>query len=333
MKTFDHLADIVIPTHNHPLLLPLSIESALKQTAGDIRVIVIGDGVSDDTRLVMQNAMSGDSRIDFLDLPKAGRTGETHRHNVVTRSTAKFITYHSDDDLMAPDHVATMAGLLDSRDVVMPIGIQIRADGIIECHPWSLAEEPERSMALDAHLSLFSLSGLSHTTSAYQRLPFGWRDTPVGFYTDQYMILQFLEQPWCTFGLSDLPTIAHLADSLRRDMSPEERFVELANINDWLSDPPGWNEFRSQAFNYLRHNAAIHHRELVLTRERLEEVQKQLNLLTMTFDQLQAESIAQLSERVDFAESELQLLHATRTLKIRDFILRNKLLRFLIARR
>ena len=120
--------EILIPTHDHPMLLPFAVATALEQTVAASRIVVIGDGVGDDTRDVMAELCRGDANLLLVDLPKAGRTGERHRHRVLVDSEADVVTYHSDDDLLFPDHVERMIDLVDHADVVMPLGANFRPD-------------------------------------------------------------------------------------------------------------------------------------------------------------------------------------------------------------
>lgn len=249
--------DIVIPTHDHALLLPFAVASAQEQTVGGVRVVVLGDAVGDDTRDVMASMLRDDPDLVFVDRPKAGRTGERHRAELLATTDAEHITYLGDDDLLFPDHVERMLGLLERADVAMPQSTHWHPDGEVDTGPWSLEDEPGRSMAL-AGTSLFSLTGLAHTMAAYRRLPFGWRDTPPGFYTDQYMLLQFLAEDWCRFAVDDTATTVHLADSMRRAMTPLERYAELRDVDEWMRRRDGWNEFRSRAQRQLRRQAAEH---------------------------------------------------------------------------
>ncbi len=318
------LFDVIIPTHAHPLLLPIAVRSVLDQSVDDIRLVVIGDGVADDTRDVMSDVLRWDTRIEFVDLPKAGRTGERHRHLVLAESRARFVAYLGDDDLFAPDHLAIVGELLEHHDVVTPLSTEIAPDGEVLCYPWSLDEEPSRTKALEG-TSLFSLTGLCHTLDAYRRLPFGWRDTPEGFHTDQYMLLQFLAESWCRFGLTDVPTVAHLADSRRRNLSAEDRLDELCAVRDRLSAPGGWAEFRRDALQAIRRNAAQHRWELLETHDRLVRTVAHAGALQRQIDEL--------STRLATAERDLSAFSATRAIRLRDAVVKNRVLRALLARR
>jgi GalNAc5-diNAcBac-PP-undecaprenol beta-1,3-glucosyltransferase len=258
-------AIIMIPTHNHALMLPHAIRSAQQQTVSDVRIAVLGDGVGDDTRHVMAEFMGADSRIDFLDLPKAGRTGEPHRDQYLsTVGAADIVTYLSDDDLMLPEHVEVMLDALGRLDVTHGAPGYINEHGILCSDPVDLAD-PETAR-LEFAVSLVSLTGFAHTLEAYRRLPYGWRSTPKGTYTDQYMVQQFLSQPWCRVGASDRLTVVRFPDTLRQAMTAQQRADEVATWARRLATEDGRKSFGSDAIAAFRRSAAAARRsEIVLT--------------------------------------------------------------------
>jgi glycosyltransferase involved in cell wall biosynthesis len=337
--------EILLPTHDHALMLPLAIATAQEQTVPPARIVVIGDGVGDDTRDVMAALCREDADTVFVDLPKAGRTGERHRHRVLVDSEADIVTYLSDDDLMFPDHVERMVALIEHCDVALPMGSHLLPDGVVESSPWSLGEEPGRTMACKG-TSLFSLSGLSHTMASYRRLPHGWRDTPEGFYTDQYMLLQFLHEDWCRFDVSDVPTIVHLADSLRRDMSPSQRFDELRDVADRMRRRGGWTEYRRLVQSHLRrtaaqlmvdmNSAAEHVGDLSRRNDDLAaqvgELETRHVELTARSEELAAE-LSDLRRSYDERCAELDALMGTRTMRARNAFVRSRVMRALLSRR
>ena len=64
---------MIVPTHDHASTLGLAVRSALAQTLGDIEVHIIGDGVGDETRAVVEHLVHDDTRVRFHDLPKGER--------------------------------------------------------------------------------------------------------------------------------------------------------------------------------------------------------------------------------------------------------------------
>ena len=68
---------VIIPTHNHPGPLAFSIASVLQQSFEDLSLVVIGDGVGDDTG-------AGAGRPGAA----VGRSGELRREPVTVSSCA-----------------------------------------------------------------------------------------------------------------------------------------------------------------------------------------------------------------------------------------------------
>ncbi|HEY6532310.1 MAG TPA: glycosyltransferase family A protein [Acidimicrobiales bacterium] len=247
-------AEILVPTHDHARTLGHSLRSAQAQTVEDIRIVVIGDGIGDDTRDVVADVAADDRRVELLDLPKAGRTGEPHRDPVVRGSTAAMVTYLCDDDLLFADHVERMLELLGDADVALPPSTHLDVEGTVHCSPVSLADEEWREVALEGR-SLYGLTGLSHTTEAYRRLPEGWTTTPEGFYTDQYMLLKFLRLPGCRFVGGDEATTVYLPSPPRKHMSDDDRAAELDRVVAWLGSG-GWDQYRRAARAGIRRIAS-----------------------------------------------------------------------------
>jgi len=85
----------------------------------------------------------------------------------------------------------------------------------------------------------FSLTHAAHKTSAYRRLPYGWRTTPQNIPSDLYMFQQFLRQPGLTLYSSAQPTALHFPASLRQHINPSERETELARWSKNLRNYKG----------------------------------------------------------------------------------------------
>ncbi len=252
-------AIVLIPTHDHAALLAHSIASARRQTIEDLEIVVIGDAVGDDTRDLLASLMPEDDRITFLDLPKSGRTGELHRHRVLTESTRPIVVYLSDDDLLLANHVESVTAALVDHDVVFSLPMLINEHGSIAVEPIDLSDTSWTRMVADGDRSLLSLTGFAHTLKAYLRLPFGWRDTPTGHFTDEWMYRQVFSQSWVR-ATTAAPTALRLPSVLRIGVGIDERLAELAIWSERLSTLNGVEsllmevdqEIRSSASNWRR---------------------------------------------------------------------------------
>jgi GalNAc5-diNAcBac-PP-undecaprenol beta-1,3-glucosyltransferase len=229
-------ATILIPTHRHVALLPHALESALDQESVSVEVLVVGDGVEDATREILARH-ADDPRVRFFDFPKGPRNGEAYRHEVLLEARGRVVAYLSDDDLLLPDHVTSMVGLLEDADFTHSATATLEPGGLI-FHPWDFGR-PEFVELMRSGRGSVGLTGAAHTLAAYLRLPHGWRTAPDGIPTDRHMWLQWFDQPWCRSVSSRRLTHLKFPDPAWRSLPEDERAAELAG---WLarSREPGF---------------------------------------------------------------------------------------------
>jgi GalNAc5-diNAcBac-PP-undecaprenol beta-1,3-glucosyltransferase len=229
-------ATVVVPTFDHGRTLEHSIGSILAQSVADIEVFVIGDGVPDVSREIARDFVRRDERVRFFDNPKGPRHGEVYRHAALAEARGRVVCYLADDDLFLPEHVERVIEGLEEADFTHALPLTILPTG--EVQGWVV------DMALPFYVELevagqnrIPLSCAAHTLEAYRRLPFGWRTTPRGIWTDLYMWQQFLRLPGLRFRSGTHPTVLHLASTERVGWSNEERVEELARWAKALAEP------------------------------------------------------------------------------------------------
>ena len=232
-------ASILIPTFRHVPLLPFSLASALDQSGVEVEVLVVCDGVQDETREVLAR-YADDSRVRPFDFPKGPRNGEAYRHEVLQQARGRIVAYLCDDDLLLPDHVATMSEVLADADFAHPVTTRFTADGVLEYFPWNYGRAEFREVGRGRKGSM-GLTGVAHTLEAYRRLPCGWRTTPAGMPTDHYMWLQWLDAPGVRMALSDRITYLNFPDPFWRELPENDR---ASLLEAWLqrSREPGFAE-------------------------------------------------------------------------------------------
>lgn len=229
---------VIIPTHNHPSTLPYSLQSVLNQTFEFLDIVVIGDGVTDETRNTIEPFLLKDSRITFLDAPKGERHGESIRDQVIRNSSAGFVTYLGDDDLFFPNHIETMVEAIQNLDFVNPLPIFIEPDESLIHIPCDLSN----SQSIEWHLSLspiqnsISLTGVMHTRESYLRLPYGWRPAPVDYPTDLYMWQQYFQLDGFRAETLPISTTAKFHAAKRTTMSEDSRALELSKFKEKFSE-------------------------------------------------------------------------------------------------
>lgn len=255
---------VIIPTHNHPTTLPFAIRSAQAQTISDIRIVIIGDGVTDETRQAVKSFIETDGRVEFIDRVKGVRHGEQYRDELIQNSSEEFVAYLGDDDLMFPNHLKMLIETLGERDFANTLPTFIKSNGEIFALPIDL----EHDGSLEWHLeknrqqNSVSLTGVIHTKSSYQRLPFRWRPAPLGEFTDHYMWKQYFELPYFTAKTSHVSTVAKFHSSERVGMSAENRKDEIEKFWNHMQVPgfqDEWNRRVDKALFETGNNFVLDH--------------------------------------------------------------------------
>lgn len=249
-------ATIVLPTTgNRGALLPYSIGSIQNQTLDNIEIFVIGDGVSDETRKVIQQLQSEDDRIKFFDHPKHKRRGEVYRHQALQEAKGEIVSYLCDRDLMLPNHVETLHTLLQDYNFAFTAFIRVREDHSVMFDNYSKyfgpASEAPKKFVYQGNAAL---SSVGHTLAFYHKLPHGWRTTPEGQYTDVYMWKQFLAHPQCNAYSHTETTLLYFKRGNFPGAPVSVREKELKEWSEKISTKEGIEEIKKEALNGLMHD-------------------------------------------------------------------------------
>jgi len=233
------VATVIIPTTGcRGALLALSVPTVLAQTVSAIEVFIVGDGVSDAARATIR-ALAADPRVRFFDAPKDARRGERRRHAILAEARGRIITYLCDRDLMLPNHIEVMDGLLRDADFGHTLNFGIAPDGGLYFHReldiTDAVGRAEHGPNVGPPLSF-----VGHTRAMYHRLPEGWRATPPDTFTDLYMWAQFLADPTCRARMSIEPTILYFKRGDHPGLPVAERARELALWTERMREP-GWH--------------------------------------------------------------------------------------------
>lgn len=107
---------IIIPTYNRPHLLPLAVESALRQTVQEIEVIVVDDGSS------QWASLPRDPRLQVIRLARS-RGGAAARNIGTEAARGRWISYLDDDDRLLPYMAEVSLEALEKTDLPPPVGV------------------------------------------------------------------------------------------------------------------------------------------------------------------------------------------------------------------
>jgi glycosyltransferase involved in cell wall biosynthesis len=223
-------ATILIPTHDHAAILPVSMLSALEQRDVTFELFVVGDGVGDATREVVER-FADDPRVRFFDFPKGERRGERNRHFALQEARGEIICYVSDDDILLPWHVAEMRRLLAEADFAHSAPVLVDPDGALVYRPADLARPEFAELIREGRNNFISLTGAAHTRALYERLPHGWRPAPPEMPTDIHMWMQVFARPDVRGVTSALVTSIHFPDPAWSKLHDSAR---VRALDEWL---------------------------------------------------------------------------------------------------
>jgi len=277
---------VLVPTHDHCVTLKASLGSALVQTMQDLEILVVGDGAPDETAAVIKRI--GDRRIKYFPHAKGPRTGEIYRHALLTsEAQGEFVCYLSDDDLWLPNHLETMCALLSQADFAATMTVFVNLDFAPFVIPNYLQDSVNREFILKIS-NRIALTTAGHTLSFYKQLPYGWRTTPAGRWTDHYMWQQFLSLPECRALSAPVVTSLKFPDPPRKQMSNNERLEEMEHWRKRIAEPDFDAIFAKEVLEgTIMHAAHNHSRAKLSELELSEKVEEQAAVIKMLEGQLE----------------------------------------------
>ena len=97
---------IVIPTFNRGDLIKETLDSVQAQTYKSWECIVVDDGSTDNTAMVLNSYQEKDGRIQYIKRPEHLPKGaNTCRNLGIEKAGGDYIVFFDSDDLMTPDHL------------------------------------------------------------------------------------------------------------------------------------------------------------------------------------------------------------------------------------
>ncbi len=108
------LVSVIIPVFNRPVFLSEAIQSVIDQSYPNVEIILVDDGSTDGTNLVVDNyAQSDPKRIRAIHIENAGPGGAREQGRFLAQG--EFIQYLDSDDRLLPEKFATQVKALRSR--------------------------------------------------------------------------------------------------------------------------------------------------------------------------------------------------------------------------
>lgn len=97
---------VIIPTYNRADLITETIHSVLSQTLIDFEILVVDDGSTDDTEMVIGRFFSNHEKVRYF--KKANEERGAARNFGLEKATGEFALFFDSDDLMKPDYLSTL---------------------------------------------------------------------------------------------------------------------------------------------------------------------------------------------------------------------------------
>lgn len=100
---------VVLPTYNRASTLARAIDSVLTQTFSDLDIIVVDDGSTDETHVVLA-AYAACGNVHVVGTPHRGCAAA--RNTGISRSTGRYVAFQDSDDEWEPRKLATAMAAL-----------------------------------------------------------------------------------------------------------------------------------------------------------------------------------------------------------------------------
>lgn len=234
---------VIIPTHDHGRTVQIAIRSVQRQRHGDWRLVVVADGAPERTHALVQDFAAKDARIALRIFPKGQRHGEAWRHEVLAESDAEAVAYLGDDDFWAPHHLAALAPMLQTADLVHTRQTELLPDMTFVGLDGGIGDpDSRRCMMIEADppWNCFGPTVAAHRLDAYRRLPVGWSPAPPGLFTDLHMWRKFIVANGMRFAHSAAVTSLKLGSPHRIGRSEDERLAEGRRASILFRSPHMW---------------------------------------------------------------------------------------------
>lgn len=226
---------VLLPTHNRADVLSYAIASVLVQSERDFELLIVADGCTDATREVVGSFT--DPRIRFFDLPKAPHFGYANRNVALRQARGRLVAFAPHDDLLLPDHLASMGDLLESSGAAWGYSrpLWVSTDGVIVplCINLALADELqvflERGNAIPA-------ACVVHTRAVLEQVGHWPEDVPIA--ADWELWRRIFHASGGRIAQRRQPTALHFTANWR-----SSRFADVAMVGAMLEiadNVPWW---------------------------------------------------------------------------------------------
>lgn len=109
------MVSVIIPVHDSEQFLAACLQSVVLQSYRNLQIIVVDDGSTDSSPLIVHRFAAADCRIRAVKTPGNGPQGVSVARNVGLRlASGKYFCFIDSDDVLHPEGIATLVTLLVS---------------------------------------------------------------------------------------------------------------------------------------------------------------------------------------------------------------------------
>ena len=94
------VVSIIIPNHNKAQFLPECLDSIINQTYRNWEIIIVDDGSTDSSKVIIEDYSKKDPRISFIFIAKQPNGGSVCRNIGLEKVVGKFIVFLDSDDVL-----------------------------------------------------------------------------------------------------------------------------------------------------------------------------------------------------------------------------------------
>lgn len=117
---------ILIPAYNAERYIGICLESVLNQTYGNLEIIVMNDGSTDNTATILESYACADARIKVFNCINSGVSKA--RNFLLANFTGDYVCFLDSDDLLPDDSIEKLVSILEENGADMATGAFYRKE-------------------------------------------------------------------------------------------------------------------------------------------------------------------------------------------------------------
>jgi glycosyltransferase involved in cell wall biosynthesis len=156
------LISVIISAYNADKYLLESVNSILKQESANLELIIINDGSTDNTPVLLNQIKESDSRVRIINQENKGLASSLNRG--IQISKGDYIARMDADDIAVSSRLSSQLDFLENVKDIDIIGSYVEAFGDSKVRIWAFPETKE-----DCDAALLFLNPLAHPAVMFRR--------------------------------------------------------------------------------------------------------------------------------------------------------------------